>query len=739
MAPKVQPRRKQPARSGSSATLEDESKQTSSELSAKEPFVDDPSKTQEVDMETRSAELQDLQPSDPPSGQGSTPAATAGSLPARRPVQRLKSVLAGSSSNPRSNTDGEPRPAALKFKPKSFIRRSKEEREAVEKAEAERRAARQAAEGGASTSDRGGYYGRGRGRGGGFADMNKWKNERFGLSGGASGHLGGSTIKENPIGKRGRGGASSGRAGRSDNIGSSDSVRTSSTRAGTRVKRELVVKPERDRDGDILMTSSASTNKRKRAKIKNEDEAPTYVSSEGEFDSEGAERVDIEQINLVTDDEDTDNDLLQPSDVAKGKQRQRAPQLRHDPLRPVRIRRQEHVERAVGVNTDASSLTSAELRRKAKERNEAEGSLFLPDEDEKDTSHRPKMKGRRKPRDVEFVRDERKWKGVYQEEDDKHDDVKVKEERKDDDEVMAADMPLHKDALEVMDVDEEAVPLNQAIEGTLPSLSETARTVAEAEQSSQTLQGENLERSDGERARAGRHEQLGDRRQSKDWNEEYEDLITEIEELYALLEDFEHKPTTATKAHDDEEINSLDEEADIFSSAENPSFIFQLPPLVPSLRDKAKKLASQEKKPKARPTPSEAPKPANPFATTPIKEDPDIKPDSDTLASQTANPNTYMAGGLNHPGGRTGALTIHKGGKMSAEWGGQGMEVNKEGCGGALAMPQEMVMTKYVREIVKREDDGAWEERVEVGEKGWSMGTVKPGCVCVPEIGELFS
>jgi len=747
MAPKAQPR-KPPARRVQNTNQEDESGKALSQPSAKESFAEDQANGNESLHEMESIEASEMPSSHNEPEASSTPVLTVDSPPPRQPAQQLTSVLPQGSPAISPALDGETRPAALKFKPKSFIRRSKEEREAVEKAEAERRAERLAAEGKLSTSDRGGLHSRGRGRGSGFGDMNRWKNERFNLSHGASGHLGGSTFQEASAGRRGRGGGRTGGAsgGRSEHVGSSDSVVASSTGTSTRMKKEPTIKPEKDKGGDIAVGSSTSNPKRKRTKIKKEDQAPTYVSSEGECDSDGAVRVDIEKINLVTDDEVTDNDMPPKSEVAKGKQRQRVPHMRQDGLRPVRIQRQEHVERAVGVNTDASSLTSAELRRRAKERSDAEESLFLPEGEEQDVLPAPKMKGKRKPRDVEFVRNERKWKGVYQDEDDNDAGVKIKDEHKDDDDVMVTDPPMHEGDTSAMDIDEEEpVPLSEAVDKPLTAAKKLQPAPTEAQKSSQTLQGDDLDESEEERASMEGHKLLT---AHDKWNQDYKDLITYIEEINSLFDDFSPKPSTSTNPlSTDANPISSDHSADVFDTDSQPIYIFQLPPLLPSLRDPTKKraLSPEEKKPKAKPPPSEPPNSTNPFATAPlIKEDPDTKPDPDASSLHPTIPHTYIASHLHLPAGQTGTLSVHKGAKISAVWGGSGgkaglaMEVSKTGDGAKMGMPAELVLTKWEESCVKREGEGGWEDRVGVGEKGWGMGRVRPGFVGVPDLGGMI-
>lgn len=105
------------------------------------------------------------------------------------------------------------------------------------------------------------------------------------------------------------------------------------------------------------MGSSTPGSKPKRTKVKRDIQAPNYVSSGSELGSDGGKRKkkNIERINLSSSDEEDDEDQCFFSENAKGKQRERTPHIPSNLLRPVRIQRQEHVERTVGVNTDASS------------------------------------------------------------------------------------------------------------------------------------------------------------------------------------------------------------------------------------------------------------------------------------------------------------------------------------------------------------------------------------------------
>lgn len=754
--------------------------------SPKEIVVEDSTETQDVSAPTEAANASQIQPPhlDSTEDPSSTPTATANSpRPSRRPVERLTSILPRSSSNIPSlaNPDGESRAATLKYKPKTFQRKSRETREAAERADAELQAAKYAAEHRAGASERGAYSARGRGRGG-YSDMSRWKEQRFNTSHTATGHLGGSTLMETSSGRRGRGGfggrgggggggggsgdtgdrveGGGGGGGRGGGGGGRGGHSAAPESTPTRVKKEPTIKGEKDKDGDVVMGSSMAKSKSKKAKIKKEDQ-PTYVSSGDEFDSDGKERMDIERINLVTDDEESDEGLDTVSENAKGKKRQRLPQPRLDLLRPIRIQRQEHVERAVGVNTDASSLTSAELRRKAKERNEAGGGLFLSDEDETEILRTQKAKGKRKPKDVEFVKDERKWKGVYQDEDDKDSIVKIKDEPKEEADIMLVNKPLGHEGPERMAVDEEeAIPLSGAMQNTLPDVSAavpqhsqdldaTARDIAEIENLRQDLHGDGLQQPDQERARAGRYHHTDLPLTDEEKGAMEAELSVDLDEIYSILADIESRvstsrrtPATKTDDDDDDPVDLSHEASAHVSIIEGSNYTFQLPPLLPSLRDASRKPAPPEKPPKPKPTPPahEPPKPSaptNPFAA-PIKEDPDIKPDPDALAPAPNIPHTYISGGIIHPSGHAGRFRIHKGGKLSANWGGMGMEVAKSGDG-QVATPQELVMTGFEAEVAKVEDEGGvWEERVRVGKRGWGVGMARPGFVAVPGLGRLL-
>ena len=421
MPPKAAPRRQPPPRRNARATP---AGNLPDAPAPKETLELDSNDAQDAATDAKALESRGRLPPEPMSPAPGSPTRPAGSRTgsatgsaAGRPVQRLDSLSrrSQSGSSPAPGAPGS-KPVGLKFQPKFFIRRSKEEREAQARVEAEKLQARIAANAASSaSSDRGGRGGRGgyssRGRGG----MGR-QAERFGV-GQASGVLGGVTRPEDGA-----------RKGRSGMGGPWSGTSRSSNFETTRVKNEPMVKSERDRDGDVSMGGFGGR------RIKTEG---GYVSSDSEPDAAAGPRVNIEHISLVSD-EDSDGEL----ETNKGKERAKSVSSPGWAMKPVRLDRHEHHERSVGVSTEASSKTSAELRKKAREKDEAEGSLFMDAEEEEPvTVKKEKNKGSTKSKDVEFVRNERKWKGVYQDSDGSDDDTpKVKKEPETED-AMLIDTP----------------------------------------------------------------------------------------------------------------------------------------------------------------------------------------------------------------------------------------------------------------------------------------------------------
>ncbi|MCJ1464384.1 hypothetical protein MMC07_002997 [Pseudocyphellaria aurata] len=707
MPPKAQPRRQQPPRGTVRPRAAGEPANTpapdeSRRLDEEQPAA--PLDSEAADLTEKSVPQDVAQISSP----ASTAAATVGAVPRRR-LASLHSRKSTSLSATPEASDG--RSTGLKYQPRSNARRTKAEREAFEKAEVERRRSRLAEVDVPLTfsSDRGGYRGRG-GRG-----LHGGGMHRF-TSGEASGHLGGSSVPDGGKKKKNaRGGGLF--------AGLSIPLAATSTTAGhSALKKETKVKPEREKDGDVLMGTDTS---RRRQIIKEEERGPTYISSDEEPDLTEGPRVNIEHINLLSDG-DTDGEKPKAVNQDQGKEVDMEAKLPSWSLKPIRIDRHEHVERVIGVNTDASSLTSAELRRRAKEKGDAEGSLFLPDEDEPEILRTVKAKGKSKLKDVEFVRDERRWKGVYQDDEDNDLEVAIKSEPRDDDDLMDID--------DVADASISAPHLATLSEAVAPEIVAT-ETLENAKAKEAALL---LEKKISQRPKSRLNKPVLQTEEDRnEWARYEEDLHILGEELGSA---FAEAPPRQTLNSDGFSQPGKHLPTDTKDNREGLVYLFQLPPIMPRTLTREEKDSilnskheekmdehhRQDKKPGDKKLPGS-----------------DVKVKSETkefIHSDTTNANAFMAQDSTRPLGRVGKLRVYDSGRVMATWGGARLEVGRGGEGGLL---QEVVMTDYERTLVKVEEGKEkgkerWEERISLGEKGWAVGQLGGGFVLVPDWGRML-
>ena len=272
----------------------------------------------------------------------------AGPSAPRPPVQRLQSLKKSTPSGSIRPTSkppaaaagpgGEPAKPTLKYKPRAVGRRSKEEREAIEKLEAQRNRER-LAEAAAIQKGRARGTGGPGGRGG------------FGGRGGAMGSAG-------PLGSGM--GARRGRGGFSQRFGGQDSRASSMSR----------------RSRSVIDLGSGAVSR-----DVSSDESDTDV------------RISIDQINLDSSDEEGQEVV----DKKKGKVAVKGAGAASGEkgLRPIRVERHEHEERVVSVNMESSSSKSAELREQAKGKAAEDDALFVQDDDETPTQQpdtEPKVK-----------------------------------------------------------------------------------------------------------------------------------------------------------------------------------------------------------------------------------------------------------------------------------------------------------------------------------------------------------
>ncbi|KAL8778364.1 MAG: hypothetical protein Q9213_007452 [Squamulea squamosa] len=685
------------------------------------------------------------------------------SVPLRQPVERLASLNINNrrAYSPSIGTQKPETPEQakkLKVQPKSAVRRSKEEREATERVEAERLQARLAASGTPSIlkTSRGGAS-RENVRGGPGGASQRWQSERYAGSG-AAGFLGGATPAED---KRQREAVSRSRGRGRATMLSGLSRETSKAKSTPRVKIETGTKKgkAKDHDADIVMSEDGSGRIRSTGstKVKKEQEENMHESSEDdlfEVEDEG-KKIDIEKINLISDDDVSDG-----LEKGNGKERKRTPRPPGSSfMRPIRIDRHEHEERTVNVNTEASSLTSAELRRRAKARGQAQGSLFLPGSLDPLADKTTRGMGKAKGRDVEFVKNERKWQGVYQDEDDNNDSIKIKEEPNDDNNAVISD---------------NGPSSSQTISHDLPTLDGASQSVDGASLTSLQLPTRSPPPGpkSGRRKKPPESKALRKRKpvlQTEEDHEEWQRYKNDV----VLIEEHLRMPinTQSKDAEIDVDGDTILPDADKAKSKDskhNTVYLFQLPPILPDIEDPRK--GKVRRKPivtlsdaedhdtsstaidtsNIKPKPDNKAKPTTPSSSTvpkPVK----------TVASTTTlpSPSASKVHSLHAlppqptnplPPGCLGTIKLDSTGFPSATWTSSfRLDLGRASDYGAL---QEVVLLKSevielppkkvgkggVKEEVMEREEGLGVS----GKKAWAVGQMGGGFVLGPDWGWMF-
>lgn len=730
MPPKVQPRR-QPPRGSKGKEVDDNASKpvsTKASLGVISDAQTDNAQSEVAtndNMQNVSSNLDPQRPSEnsiAPNATSNLPSVTpnAGSPP-RRSVQRLASLHSRNPVTPVSNpivpeTSG----SRLKIQPKSSLRRSKEIREALEKAEVERRQSKITTENDPNSSlgNRGGFTGRGRG-GRGLFPGNRLGGDRGSQ---ATGHLGGGTIGDegNRKKKNSRGALLSGML-RSSSHATATSIQADLNRA----LKETAVKSEKDKDGEIVVRSSSA---KKGQVIKQEDLGLANVSSDEEPDLIDGPRINIEHINLISDEEPED-ELRNISNKVGGSSLHQEPKIPNWSLKPIRIDRHEHIDRTMGVSADASSLTSAELRRRAKEKGEAEGSLSFDGDEEPGALKPEKQGGRKKPKDVEFLRDERRWKGVYQDEEDQIDEQKIKDEPVD-----------HEEPVIVDNIDQTtAPPQSQSMNANIL----TSEVAATHENEETVSRSKRVRRDQGDWTRLIKPV-LQTEEDHQEWARYENDLQLLKAELGPASVDPVNAPITST-VDEDGVITLAGGNEDIKDKKEDLVYLFQFPPIIPGLST----LAEKEAQAKAEEEPLENPPNAKSDANIKAKNASDT-PENNPLVS------SFSAINFNCPTGKIGTMSVYDTGRVKVDWGGTSMELGRGGAGGSL---QEVVMTDWKKTVVKVEDDGSKrsvgsgsgeikreegkekekrEEKIDVGDKAWAVGEIAGGFVMTPDWAKML-
>ncbi|CAG8054729.1 unnamed protein product [Penicillium olsonii] len=535
----------------------------------------------------------------------------------RASVQRLKTTnkrtpsgSIGSASRPSPAVSGEPVKPVMKHRPKAVGRRSKQERDEIERLEKERHNER-LKEAAAIQRGRGGPRRAGfRGRGGPTAMS----------MGGSFGGRGG---------KRGRGGFGGGGGG-----------------------------------GGGGGYGGGAGSGRNRSGLTGGHRGRAYDSSD---DEDNALRISIDHINLDSDEED----WIVPKDP-KGKQPSRSQTDRA--LRPVRLERHEHEERVISVNMESSSARAADLRKKA----ETEKKTIA-----KDVTKTP---------------------------------TKVKAEPRDDDASMADDIPQ---------ADDDGFLPEHNVRVRSVTMSPTKRDTTEPQSSPTTPEPKPVD----PRSLLHTKEEIDEYDRHQDDLAIIKDLLvpkppkaTTVAETTEGATEGE-TPTTEGQA---EEKSSEEEEED------NPLlgqlFLMQFPPMTPNLRVAG---APAENQQAATETTVET-EPA-------LKTEPEVKREAgddveiveNTQHTEPQRTDLITAGKpWSLPSGRVGKLNVHKSGRVTLDWGGISMELDR---GAPVGFVQEAMI---VSPTVGQEGEAHNEDGSE--NKAWSMGQLSGKFTLTPNWDEIL-
>ncbi|OGE55792.1 hypothetical protein PENARI_c004G06984 [Penicillium arizonense] len=553
-----------------------------------------------------------------------TPAPAGAGAANRSSVQRLQSLNkrtpSGSiapSSRPPSALGGEPAKPVLKYKPKAVGRRSKQEREEIERLEQERynerlkeAAAIQRGRGG--TARRAGFRGRGgmaMSMGGGFARG----------------------------GKRGRGGGGFGGGGGGGGGGGVGGVGSGRNRSGFT-------------GGDRSRGNDSS-------------------------DDESGLRMSIDHINLDSDDDEYDT-----SKNGKGKMPSRSRTERA--LRPVRIARHEHEERVISVNMESSSSRAAELRDKAEKEKVA-----------KDSEKR------------------------------RTDEPRIKPDPEDEDSVMAGDIP-HAD-------DDGFLPAQNVRVRSALSQSPTKRRTADLRSSQPAPSPE---------------PEIPDPRSLLHTKEEIEEYDRHMEDL-SFIKELLVPPPSKKKATPEAQTEGATEAtaADASTTAEGQDaeketeeeeeeshlsghlFLMQFPPMTPNLHIVGSDTNQYQ--------PAAAPENQN---QNPIKREGGAEVEIVETTQPTTTPQEKDIITANKPwslpAGRVGKLNVHKSGRVTLDWGGISMELNR---GAPVGFVQEaVIVSPPVNTGADAEEDDPEADQSE--NRVWSMGQLSGKFTVTPNWDEML-
>jgi DNA-directed RNA polymerase III subunit RPC4 len=279
--------------------------------------------------------------------------------------------------------------------------------------------------------------------------------------------------------------------------------------------------------------------------IKEEVPEPIYPE-EQEVGDRPAPRVDIEQINLVTDDED---DLPEVSAIGRNKGKGKMSTGKGG-MRPVRLHRKEHKERVAIVNTDSAAEAIDDSTEKPTEAPGAEN-MFLPEE-----TGQPQ---------TGFLREGKKWMGAWRDEFEANNTPQVKHD---------PDVPP-----DTMDIDSDP----DAIANTTDAPA-TAQPLPGSDPDSPSL-----ERKQKAKILRPVPKEKPPVLQTEEDKAEY---MRHLEDVHILAQELGglQRPSTTTDGDGVIDVDvDMDDDAPRMKDKEGRLYLFQFPPILPPLRNVVKK------------------------------------------------------------------------------------------------------------------------------------------------------
>ncbi|OAX82224.1 hypothetical protein ACJ72_03431 [Emergomyces africanus] len=437
-------------------------------------------------------------------------------------------------------------------------------------------------------------------------------------------------------------------------------------------------------------------------KVMSEDGVGRVVGGDGNGDissDEGSDegpRFSIEQINIISDEEEGEEEGGFEEGKGKGKMpvRDSAGGGAGRGLRPVRVERQAHQERSVGINTDASSQKSAELRRrakaKAKEKGGGDESLFVQDSEE-DADGGSESGGD----DSVEVTAEKAVGGTAD------GGIRIKEEPMDDGNVSMADV--------LPQTTEDGPTLTDA------GVATPAEPKTKTEKKTVTVRDpRNKLQTEEERQEWDRHEQDIEHLKQALGTMSTLDKLAERE---PGLEQQQAEPN-AVEAPKDERAGRL--------------FLIQFPPATPNLIAPSQAVDEMDQDVVETGSQANAQHPSIPSIKKEATEDLAAGPQLTFSSNNNRNvdiPPLITATNSSLPPGRVGKLNIHQSGRATIDWGGISFELTK---GSDVEFLQDAIVASGGKQNATGADEAISKEELEE-RRVWAMSQVSGKFVVTPD------